>query len=129
MVKQAEAAENGGDGERTLGGVLASLEEAFPGADLEAVVVEFPEIALGKGWIVQSWEEGEPRIRSAVDAECRSGRFGTLGLDANQAGAVADSVGVNREPGVPGKIVTGKTPKYRRLPDTSPDGPPVNFRH
>ena len=41
------------DGERTLEGVLASLEEAFPGADLEADVVEFLEIALGKGWITQ----------------------------------------------------------------------------
>ena len=41
------------DGERTLDGILASLEEAFPGADLEADVVEFLEIALGKGWIAQ----------------------------------------------------------------------------
>ena len=41
------------DGERTLDGVLASLGEAFPGADLEADVVEFLGIALGKGWIAQ----------------------------------------------------------------------------
>ena len=39
------------DGERTLEGVVASLGEAFPGADLEDDVVEFLEIALGKGWI------------------------------------------------------------------------------
>ena len=39
------------DGERTLGGVLESLHEAFPGADLEADVVEFLKIALEKGWI------------------------------------------------------------------------------
>ena len=40
------------DGERTLDGVLESLIEAFPGADLEADVVEFLNIARGKGWIV-----------------------------------------------------------------------------
>ena len=40
------------DGERSLTGVVASLAEAFPGADLEGDVVEFLEIALGKGWIV-----------------------------------------------------------------------------
>ncbi len=40
------------DGERSLTGIVASLEEAFPGADLEADVVEFMEIALDKGWIV-----------------------------------------------------------------------------
>ena len=40
------------DGERTADGVVASLKEAFPGADLEADVVEFLEIALGKGWVV-----------------------------------------------------------------------------
>ena len=39
------------DGNRSLEGVLASLEEAFPGADLEGDVVEFLEIALAKGWI------------------------------------------------------------------------------
>lgn len=40
------------DGERSLTGIVASLAEAFPGADLEGDVVEFLEIALGKGWIV-----------------------------------------------------------------------------
>ena len=39
------------DGERTLEGVLESLLEAFPGADLEADVVEFLHIAREKGWI------------------------------------------------------------------------------
>ena len=39
------------DGERTLEGVVESLLEAFPGADLEADVVEFLTIALEKGWI------------------------------------------------------------------------------
>ena len=40
------------DGERTVEGVVSSLKEAFPGADLEADVVEFLEIARDKGWIV-----------------------------------------------------------------------------
>ena len=39
------------DGERTLDDLLDSLREAFPGADLEADVVEFLTIALEKGWI------------------------------------------------------------------------------
>ena len=39
------------DGERTLDGVLESLHEAFPGADLDDDVIEFLTIALGKGWI------------------------------------------------------------------------------
>ena len=39
------------DGERTLDGVLDSLHEAFPGADLNADVIEFVTIALEKGWI------------------------------------------------------------------------------
>lgn len=39
------------DGNRSLEGVLTSLREAFPGADLESDVVEFLEIALAKGWI------------------------------------------------------------------------------
>ncbi len=39
------------DGERTLDGVLDSLHEAFPGADLDADVIEFVTIALEKGWI------------------------------------------------------------------------------
>ena len=39
------------DGERTLDGVLESLLEAFPGADLEADVIDFLHIARQKGWI------------------------------------------------------------------------------
>ena len=39
------------NGERTLDGVLDSLLEAFPGADLEADVIEFLHIAREKGWI------------------------------------------------------------------------------
>ena len=40
------------DGNRSLEGILTSLREAFPGADLEGDVVEFLEIALARGWIV-----------------------------------------------------------------------------
>ena len=40
------------DGARTVEGVVSSLQEAFPGADLEADVVEFLDIARDKGWIV-----------------------------------------------------------------------------
>lgn len=40
------------DGERSLTGIVASLGEAFPGADLEGDVAEFLQIALDKGWIV-----------------------------------------------------------------------------
>ena len=39
------------DGERTVDGVLESLTEAFPGAELEADVMEFLQIAREKGWI------------------------------------------------------------------------------
>lgn len=39
------------DGERTIDGILESLHEAFPGADLDDDVIEFLTIALGKGWI------------------------------------------------------------------------------
>ena len=39
------------DGERTLGGILDSLHEAFPGTDLEADVIEFLTIARERGWI------------------------------------------------------------------------------
>ena len=39
------------DGERTLDGVLDSLREAFPGADLDADVVQFLNLAREKGWI------------------------------------------------------------------------------
>ena len=39
------------DGVRTLEDIVSSLEEAFPGADLESDVVEFLEIALDRGWV------------------------------------------------------------------------------
>ena len=54
MVKLSESAGailSRCDGARTLGDIVSSLEEAFPGADLEADVVEFLEIALDRGWI------------------------------------------------------------------------------
>ena len=39
------------DGARTLDDIVLSLEEAFPGAELRADVVEFLEIALDRGWL------------------------------------------------------------------------------
>lgn len=36
----------------TLDDIVASLEEAFPGAELKDDVVQFLQVALGKGWIV-----------------------------------------------------------------------------
>ena len=39
------------DGVRTLDDVVSTLEEAFPGADLRADVVEFLQTALDRGWI------------------------------------------------------------------------------
>ena len=51
LSKSAGAILSRCDGERTLTGVLDSLGEAFPGADLDADVIEFLEIALDKGWI------------------------------------------------------------------------------
>ena len=51
LSKSAGAILSRCDGERTLDGILESLHKAFPGADLEADVVEFLTIALEKGWI------------------------------------------------------------------------------
>ena len=51
LSKSAGAILSRCDGERTLTDVLDSLGEAFPGADLDADVIEFLEIALDKGWI------------------------------------------------------------------------------
>ena len=51
LSKSAGAILSRCDGERTLDGILESLHKAFPGADLEADVVEFLKIALEKGWI------------------------------------------------------------------------------
>jgi pyrroloquinoline quinone biosynthesis protein D len=39
------------DGSRSVNDVVRDLETAFPGVDLRADVVEFLEIAHGKGWI------------------------------------------------------------------------------
>jgi pyrroloquinoline quinone biosynthesis protein D len=39
------------DGNRSLEGIVNDLEAAFPGTDLRADVIEFLEIAHGKGWI------------------------------------------------------------------------------
>jgi pyrroloquinoline quinone biosynthesis protein D len=40
------------DGKTTLRGLIEALEMAFPGTDLREDVVEFAEIAHGKGWIL-----------------------------------------------------------------------------
>ena len=39
------------DGARSLENIVSSLQEAFPGADLESDVVEFLETAHDRGWI------------------------------------------------------------------------------
>ena len=39
------------DGTRSVDGIIADLQAAFPGVDLRADVVEFLEVAHGKGWI------------------------------------------------------------------------------
>ena len=39
------------DGRATLEDIVSDLERSFPGADLRADVVEFLEVAHGKGWI------------------------------------------------------------------------------
>ena len=39
------------NGASTVGEIIADLERAFPGADLRADVIEFLEVAHGKGWI------------------------------------------------------------------------------
>jgi pyrroloquinoline quinone biosynthesis protein D len=39
------------DGTRSADQIVQDLEAAFPGADLRSDVVEFLEIAHGKGWI------------------------------------------------------------------------------
>jgi pyrroloquinoline quinone biosynthesis protein D len=39
------------NGKASLDGIVAELEQAFPGTDLRADVVEFLEVAHGKGWI------------------------------------------------------------------------------
>jgi len=39
------------NGASTIGEIIADLESAFPGAELRADVIEFLEVAHGKGWI------------------------------------------------------------------------------
>jgi pyrroloquinoline quinone biosynthesis protein D len=39
------------DGTRSLDDIVADLQAAFPGVELRADVVEFLEVAHGKGWI------------------------------------------------------------------------------
>jgi pyrroloquinoline quinone biosynthesis protein D len=39
------------DGTRSVDAIVEDLEAAFPGVDLRSDVVEFLEIAHGKGWI------------------------------------------------------------------------------
>jgi pyrroloquinoline quinone biosynthesis protein D len=39
------------NGKASLDGIVAELEQAFPGTDLRGDVIEFLEVAHGKGWI------------------------------------------------------------------------------
>jgi len=39
------------DGTRSLNGIVAELEQTFPGVDLKADVIDFLEVAHGNGWI------------------------------------------------------------------------------
>src|SRR5512134_3886439 len=39
------------DGTRSIDAIVEDLQSAFPGVDLRADVVEFLEVAHGKGWI------------------------------------------------------------------------------
>ena len=39
------------DGTRSIEDIVGDLERAFPGVDLRADVIEFLEVAHGKGWI------------------------------------------------------------------------------
>lgn len=39
------------DGSRTIGGIIDTLKDQYPGADLEHDVLEFLEVACNKGWI------------------------------------------------------------------------------
>ncbi len=39
------------DGASTVDGIVASLQQAFPGAELRADVLEFIAIARARGWI------------------------------------------------------------------------------
>jgi len=39
------------DGKTTASGIVQTLEQAFPGADLRQDVMDFLEVAYAKGWI------------------------------------------------------------------------------
>jgi len=39
------------DGKASVGAIIASLQQAFPGAELRADVVQFLEEAHAKGWV------------------------------------------------------------------------------
>ncbi len=39
------------DGKRTVAGIVQDLEQTFPGVDLRQDVMDFLEVAYGKGWI------------------------------------------------------------------------------
>jgi pyrroloquinoline quinone biosynthesis protein D len=39
------------DGNTSVNGIIAALQQAFPGAELRADVIEFLEVAHGRGWI------------------------------------------------------------------------------
>ena len=44
------------DGVATVGQIIANLEQAYPGADLRADVLEFFETAYARRWIaIQGW--------------------------------------------------------------------------
>ncbi len=54
MIKLSESASqilSRCDDNSTLEDIVASLEQAFPGADLKDDVVEFLQVAYQKGWI------------------------------------------------------------------------------
>lgn len=40
------------DGSRTMAEIITDLKSAFPGADLEADVMEFLAVSQDKGWLV-----------------------------------------------------------------------------
>jgi len=39
------------DGKTSVQGIVENLQQAFPGADLRQDVLEFLEVAYGRGWI------------------------------------------------------------------------------
>jgi pyrroloquinoline quinone biosynthesis protein D len=39
------------DGQTSVAGIIQNLQETFPGVDLRQDVIDFLEVAYGKGWI------------------------------------------------------------------------------